>query len=118
MTQHERAVQLWSILVLAARNRQILTYDLVSQLSGLPRHTIGQRLAPVQDYCVACKLPPLTVLVVSEDTGMPGDGFIAAADIPAAQAKVFSHNWFGKAAPTDADFASSLGAARDAKNPA
>jgi hypothetical protein len=69
-------------------------------------------LAPIQDYCVSHQLPPLTILVVSEDTGLPGVGFIAAADIPRNQALVFSRDWLATGSPSVADFEASDGAAR------
>ena len=37
MTRAERAEQLWSVLALAATSRQVLTYDIVVRLTGLPR---------------------------------------------------------------------------------
>jgi hypothetical protein len=45
------------------------------------------------------QLPPLTVLVVSEDDGMPGIGFVAATDVPMAQAAVFRHDWIRTSVP-------------------
>lgn len=77
MTKYERASQLWPILALAATNRQVLTYNFVSKLTGIPRPAIGQFLEPIQAYCMAKKIPPLTSIVVSEQTGIPGSGFIA-----------------------------------------
>jgi hypothetical protein len=38
--------------------------------------------------------------VVSEQTGLPGEGFIAAADVPTAQMRVFQHRWLETPAPT------------------
>jgi hypothetical protein len=100
----ERAVQFWSILALAARNRQILSYDIVSKLSGVPRPGLGQLLEPIQSYCLLKKLPPLTILVVKEDSGLPGTGFIAAQDIPKKQMEVFDFDWLKHGAPSSEDF--------------
>lgn len=100
MTRFERAAQIWALLVLAARARQILTYDLIAKAIGVPRTAVGGLLAPIQAYCLRKGLPPLTVLVVSEKDGMPGEGFIGAADIPQAQADVFGHAWLSSRAPT------------------
>ena len=69
----ERALQIWSVLALAAKNRQVLTYDILAKLIGVPRPGLGQLLEPIQSYCMLNKLPPLTILVVSEETGMPGE---------------------------------------------
>lgn len=96
----ERAAQIWPVLVLAAKNRQVLTYDLVARMIGVPRAGLGQLLEPIQSYCLLNDLPPLTVLVVSQDTGLPGEGFIAAMDVPQAQADAFRHPWLEGRSPT------------------
>ncbi|MDP3786148.1 MAG: hypothetical protein Q8R05_01120 [Candidatus Omnitrophota bacterium] len=49
------------------------------------------------------KLPPLTILVVSEETGMPGEGFIAASDIPKTQMEVFAFDWLNRMTPSPDD---------------
>lgn len=100
MTRAERAQQMWSLLTLAALSRQILTYELVARLTGVVRPSIGDFLRPIQQYCVEKQLPALTSLVVSEQSGLPGEGFIAAGDVPAAQARVFHHPWLQTKAPT------------------
>ena len=100
MKAEERAAQIWSALALAANNRQILTYDMLSKLTGVPRPGLGQLLEPIQSYCLVHGLPPLTILVVSADTGMPGAGFIAAQDIPKTQQDVFNFNWLERGAPS------------------
>lgn len=102
MKAAERATQIWPVLNLAAVNRQTLTYDLLSRLIGVPRPGLGQLLEPIQSYCLLNRLPPLTALVVSSESGLPGAGFIAAADIPAAHAQVFSYSWSGP--PSREDF--------------
>ena len=99
----ERAAQVWSVLALAARNRQVLTYDIVSKLIGVPRQGLGKLLEPVQSYCLLEKLPPLTILVVREDSGLPGAGFIAAQDIPKTQIEVFGYDWLDRGAPSPED---------------
>jgi hypothetical protein len=99
MRVEERGVQVWSVLAFAARNRQILTYDILSRLIGVPRHGLANILDQVQKYCMHKKLPPLTILVVNKKTGLPGSGFIAATDIPKNQVKVFEHDWLNEAPP-------------------
>ena len=104
MTRAERAQQLWSLLALAASSRQILTYDMVARLTGVVRPSIGDFLRPIQQYCTERELPPLTSLVVSEQTGLPGEGFIAAPDVPAAHIRVFQHPWLETPAPSAEHF--------------
>jgi hypothetical protein len=103
MRVSERAAQAWSVLALAARNRQVLTYDIVSKLIGVPRQGLGKVLEPIQSYCLLEKLPPLTILVVREDSGLPGAGFIAAQDIPKTQIEVFAHDYLESGAPSPED---------------
>jgi putative restriction endonuclease len=62
-------------------------------------------LGHVLEYCRNRKLPPLTVLVVNSETGEPGAGFTAARDIPAAQMKVFAHDWLEERPPTPEELA-------------
>jgi hypothetical protein len=97
-------VQIWPALALAARVRQVLTYDLVGNAIGVPRQAVGQLLGPIQKYCMERYLPPLSALVVSEIDGMPGDGYIAAQDIPRAQAEVFAFDWLALRAPSPEEF--------------
>ena len=73
---------------------------MLSKLTGVPRHGLGQLLEPIQSYSLVHGLPPLTILVVSADTGMPGEGFIAAEDIPKTQQEVFSFDWLEYGAPS------------------
>lgn len=93
MNRYERAVQIWPLLILAAGQRQTLSYDLLGQLIGVPRVGLGQLLEPIQSYCILRELPPLTSLVVSGTSGLPGSGFIGAADVPNAQADVYRFDW-------------------------
>lgn len=102
MTKNDRAAQLWSILVLSARNQQILSYAIVERLTGIDRRGLGKILEPIQTYCRRHNLPPLTVLVVKEETGLPGSGFTEAAE--GAQARVFVFDWFKRKAPSPKDF--------------
>jgi hypothetical protein len=104
MTRAERASQIWSVLALAAHNRQVLTYDMVAKLTGMARAGRGRCLEPIQSYCLVHDLLPLTILVVSSETGMPGVGFVAAQDIPRFQQEVFKFDWLAHGAPSPDDF--------------
>ena len=101
MKVNERAWQIWPVLVLAAHNRQTLTYEQLAKMIGVvPPPALGKLLEPIQRYCMSNKLPPLTALVVSKKSGIPKAGFTAAtaADVPAAQEQVFDYDW--PASPT------------------
>ena len=104
MNAFQRAAQIWAVLAWASRNRQVLTYEIVGRLIGMPRHGLGRMLEPIQSYCLLNHLEPLTILVVSEHTGLPGVGFVAAEDIPATQQRVFAFDWMEHGCPSPQDF--------------
>lgn len=104
MTSKQRAAQIWPVLALAAHNRQILTYDIVARLIGVPRPALGGFLEHIQTYCLERGLPAITCLVVSEVTGNPGPGFTAEEDVPRAQAQVFKRDWLEETPPKPEDF--------------
>jgi hypothetical protein len=95
MTKSERACQIWAVLAWAAKNRQILTYGYLSKLIGVPTAGLGQLLEPIQSYCLLSEIPPLTVLVVQQDSGLPGSGFTgaSASELARAQMEVFGFDW-------------------------
>lgn len=100
MDASERAAQIWPLLTLAARNRQTLTYPLLGSLVGVPQAGLGQLLEPIQSYCLLNDLPPLSILVVSSQDGMPGTGFSAVQDVPRHQQRVFDFDWLARKPPT------------------
>jgi hypothetical protein len=102
MTATERAVQIWPILTLCASRRETLTYELLGRLIGVPAHGLAQLLEPIQSYCILEGLPPLAALVVNQTTGVPGDGFIAASNVPRAQADIYARDWL-RDGPPDAE---------------
>jgi hypothetical protein len=104
MHKSERATQIWAVLALAARNRQILTYDILGKAIGVPSRALAQLLGPIQEYCIRERLEPLTSIVVKQDSGLPGTGFIAAEDIPATQMRVFRFDWLEHGCPRIEDF--------------
>lgn len=95
MNRSERASQIWAVLAWAARNRQSLTYGQLGKLIGVPTAGLGQLLEPIQSYCIVQELPPLTVLVVQQESGLPGPGFTgaSASEFAKAQAEVFGKDW-------------------------
>lgn len=93
MTKGQRASQIWPVLTLCASRRLTLTYDELGRLIGVPRQGLGQLLEPIQSFCILHGLPALSSLVVSENSGLPGEGFIAAEHVPGAQAAVFDFRW-------------------------
>lgn len=60
---------------------------------------LGQVLEPIQSYCLINRLPALSSLVVGTKTGIPGAGFIAAANVPSEHASVFERRWHDRPPP-------------------
>ena len=109
MNKHQRAAQLWSLLILAAQTQRVLSYRGIESMTGIARQGVGDFLGPIQDYCKRNDFPPLTALVINEGTGMPGVGFTGApeTDVFKAQARCFVFDWTGpgRQAPSPDDFA-------------
>ena len=101
---HTRALQIWQILIGRAHNRQEITYRDLRHLMGYPEgsyNVLSHCLDPVMRYCQQNKFPPLTVLVVGERTGKPGQGFTAGSgDWHSDRAQVFDFNWYSIFPPT------------------
>ena len=95
MTRSERASQIWAVLAWLAKNRQTITYTQLGRLIGVPNAGLGQLLEPIQSYCLVNGLHPLTILVVQQDSGLPGSGFTGATaeDFAKSQAEVFTFDW-------------------------
>jgi len=94
MKATERSTQIWAVLAWAAKSRQNITYSQLAQVTGAFTGGLGAWLEPIQSYCIINSLPPLTVLVVQQESGMPGPGFTGASatDLATAQARVFAFN--------------------------
>jgi hypothetical protein len=104
MSRFDQTACIWPALVLAANNRQILSYDLLGRLIGVPAADLGRLLEPIQSYCILKDLPPLTSIVVSARTGVPGEGFIAADNLAQAQAETFLFDWLSSPVPSREDY--------------
>ncbi|MBN2464661.1 hypothetical protein JXD38_03425 [candidate division WOR-3 bacterium] len=103
MKDHERAMQVWSVLIWAASNRQLLTYKTLGKLVGVPAHGLAHILDHVALYCRHKDFPSLTAIVIRKDAGKPGSGFWAAkpGQIAKAIVEVHEYDWIGRAkAPT------------------
>ena len=99
-TSANRALQIWLILISKASNRQTLTYgDLADMLGYRGAGTLANILDHIMRFCLNNGLPPLTVIVVSQDTGLPGVGLIEA-DLNADREAVYKYDWFAMFPPT------------------
>lgn len=95
-----RGLQIWQILIGKAHNRQTTTYGQLAKLLGFDGGgTLSHMLGHVYFYCKQNDLPPLTVLVVNQETGLPGEG-VKGIDLNRSREEVFTFNWYGVWPPT------------------
>lgn len=107
MTRYQRASQIWSLLICAARERKTYTYGDIANILGFGgAGVMAQILGCVMWFCEEKKLPPLTVLVVNQGTGLPGEGLTTLEDVNKDREAVFNFNWFDIEPPQNGNFES------------
>jgi hypothetical protein len=128
MTYEQSALQIWSVLVLAARNQQILSYGLVHAITGVHASLQAPILGRIEHYCEVNDLPHLTAILVNQKHGVPGYLFPGYKGTPVHpehpdhpeqstapntdvylqvfkdQTRVFAFDWLKRDAPAEEDF--------------
>ena len=105
MTRQQRASQIWALLICAAYERKTYTYGGVASILGFGgAGVLSQILELIMCYCRDNNLPPLTALVVNQDTGLPGDGLTTLEDLNRDREAVFKFKWFELEPPQNSDF--------------
>jgi hypothetical protein len=104
MNNSQRASQFWAVLVLAARNRQVLTYGMMEKATGIPRFGQATILALIVAYCDSRRFPKLTTILVGDTDGLPADGVDDPATVCAEHARVFAFDWLKERAPSPQGF--------------
>jgi len=92
MSDAQRALQLWPLLVFAARTNSVLSYDTVQEMTGLVRQN-PNALGHIAFYCMKKRLPLLSSLVVNQKSGNPESEFYDGMDIAAEHRRCFVHDW-------------------------
>lgn len=101
-----RAEQIWPILIALAYNRQTITYGGLAEILGFGGAGVfAGILGQIMHWCAANELPPLTILVVNAQTGLPGEGLTTPEDLHADREKVFGWDWYDVVAPRAAALA-------------
>ena len=96
MKKNEAALLVWPLLVDAARHKKTITYAGLSNAIGTHWRAMRHPLSVIQDYCIQHNLPPLTALVVLQQQGIPGRGFIAPRGTQEETLQsVWDHPWPG-----------------------
>ena len=95
INQNQRAFATWEVLKNCAVQKQSITYKELGEQIDIHHRAIRIPLHIIQNYCLENELPPLSILVFNQITGLPGDGFIAY-DIENSLDginKVYDFNW-------------------------
>jgi alkylated DNA nucleotide flippase Atl1 len=108
MTRDKRAMQIWMLLVCAAREGKIYAYSDIAKILKVGNRDIGKYLGPIMWYCENKKYPPLTVLVVKKNAGVPGKGLTTVDDVDKDRAKVYKYDWFAIEPPQISDFENAI----------
>jgi hypothetical protein len=107
MTQADQAVLIWPVLALAAKMQRVLTYAELEGFTGIPRYGQNKALHLIYLYCERKRQPLLNSIVVSQDSGFPGDEHpkkMNPEEFLIERARVFVFNWSTVDKPRSQDF--------------
>jgi hypothetical protein len=106
-----RALQIYQILVGLAHNRQTMTYKMLADMLGYEGAGVfAAKLGHIMNWCQQNGLPPLTILVVNQETGLPGQGLVTPLNLHAEREDVFNYDWFNLMPPTPEELAAAQAA--------
>ena len=110
---YKYSAAIWPLLTAAALNQMPYTYESLAKALGMRGPMDAWRMAklldPIADYCDQNGLPPLTAMVVNQETRLPGDGLKPGGkyknkDMNWVMDQVFEEDWHAIAAPNAYDF--------------
>lgn len=105
MTRYQRASQIWSVLINAAKDRKIYNCGEIANILGFGgAGVMAPILGCIMWFCDENDLPALTILVVNKETGLPGDGLTTIEDVNKDREAVFRYDWFSIEPPQNSDF--------------
>jgi hypothetical protein len=107
MTHAQQAELIWPVLAFAARMQRVLTYGELDGFTGIPATFQGDALHLIHLYCRRNDYALLNSIVVSQDTGYPGDGFpekLTRTQLLEERARVFTYPWSVREKPRSEDF--------------
>jgi hypothetical protein len=106
MTNAQRAMQFWSVLALAAKTQQVVSYEAMERMTGIPRFGMSKPLGRIVAYCQRHGLPLLTAIVVEQVSGRPADQYFNTPpfDLSAEHRRVFVFDWLKHGCPALNEF--------------
>ncbi len=109
MSQEQKALLLWGLLICAAKDRRTYRYSDIAEIMGGHWRHVGRWLDPIYRLCQQRDWPALTILVVNKATGAPGHGLGLDGSVPQERERVFGFNWFEQEPPNIGDFLAAMG---------
>jgi len=91
--QRKNAGRIWPLLVAAATARRTMTYGELAAPLRLFRRNLNQPLDGIAKQCTKIGWPPLTLVVVDTDTGVPATGVAEGDTLKDAYRRVYEFNW-------------------------
>lgn len=101
MTPEQRAQQVWSVLIFAAREQKLISYPMLSQITGLGQAPESV-LRYVRCYCRQQHLAPLNAIVIDPESGRPEDCDLR--HLREQQSRVFLYDWLSYPVPSEEMF--------------
>lgn len=109
--RYEQSHHIWNVLsaLVLYRNRQTITYGELAETLGYPSkagRTLSDALGMISLYCLYNRLPPMSCIVVSQSTSMPGwEGMIPPdSTLEDEQRKVWKTRWHLYRTPSPGTF--------------
>ena len=106
----EIAVRMFPMLTaLASKNAKITYGQIRDALDWGSNQGMREPLNRIKEWCAKRDLPPLHLVVVNSDTGLPGDGALLG-DTETVQVKiasVYAHDWGRIPGPIESEMCSS-----------
>lgn len=102
---HHRAAQAWQILVTAAKTRQTMSYeDLSNAMNFSSAHFMSHPLYRIERICAKHSLPKLNDLVVNKDDKPGYKQHEPRSEILAERRRVFEFDWYALVSPTTEEY--------------
>lgn len=94
INQNQRVAYAWDSLIRISKNKDLIRYNQLGNQIGIHHRAVRFVLGVIQNYCLENQLPPLTILVVNQ-SGLPGEGFVAwdVDNIEQGLQQVYNYNW-------------------------
>jgi hypothetical protein len=101
---HDRALQIYLVLIGAAEHRRTMSYGELDRRIGYGgANLLKGPLDHIHFWCEENEIPVLSALVVGKGSGVPGAGYPSSSDVRRTHEQVFAFDWCSIMPPTPED---------------